>query len=164
MNYEEIYAKWDDFPDCRILIPGERVWGKELPGGRFGINSMPLDDAYRLDDIVTTTKSENGIPLLPQELAEELIVHRRWQHNIRYTWDDPAEEENGEDEAESLIIREKILKALQPLGMPAFFAPGCAYLLATGDKTEQEVADALVKSLGEIGVEASLPTRLTREG
>lgn len=138
LNYEHVYANWDSYKDCRVRIPGERLWGKELPNGLYGISNVPLHEQYRFQDIVRATH-------LPVEAADRLILHRRWKLVIDYKWAEP------EDEAVAIVERQKILDVLGPLGFPGFYMPGYAYLFLEGG-TEAEAHKMITTALAGLGV------------
>ena len=117
-SYDEIYKNWDSFPDCRIRVDiggdgGENMWGKELPGGLYGINNDPLHLEYRWQDIVSRREIRD----------DKAVVHRRWKTKTHFTFDDPKDKE------QSKALREKMLAAFKATARTAlgFWAPGVCY-------------------------------------
>ena len=131
MNYQEIYEKWDELPDCRIRIAlqgddGENLWGKKLPLGLIGLNNAPLHKEYRWQDIVR----RNG--------AKPEIVHRRWNHELVFDYEDK------DDEHDSMNLREMIANEVSALGGDiSFWCPGVGIALC--ETTEQ--LEAVTKAL-----------------
>ena len=143
-NYDTVYDQWDDLPNCRITIPGEGLWGKELPDGTYGINNMPLSETWQWQDIVRSKNLNDTDP--------EQLVHRRWLHKLWFSYDEP------EGEEEALEVRGKILEALKPLGSSGFFCKGQAYLLIQEEISPDECRSNIVKALDAVGISLPEPT------
>jgi len=142
-DYEEIYKNWWTFPDCRIHLSlegeGEGMWGKELPGGLFGINNEPVSDRYMWQDIVRTKEVRNMLAL----------VHRRWAIKVYFTWDEP------EDEKSALPLRKRIHEALQAQGTaPGFMWKNLAYTHFRADVGQAAAFATIQESLREICIVA----------
>jgi hypothetical protein len=136
----DVYARWDEHDSCRVTIPGEGMWGKQLPefGGvsLVGMNNMPLDGRYAWQDIY----QGSGINLDPDDL-----VHRRWKNRIWFGYT-----EDADDKEVGTGQRQRLLDLLKPIGFPGFFCPGMGYILM--EEPEHEVAAAKVfEVLGELG-------------
>lgn len=141
MNYEEIFAKWDALPDCRIRIDlgdgGENLWGKVLPDGTFGINNMPLHQEYQWQDIVLTQ----------QISSDGETIFRRWGRKVYFTWDEPSDAEAASAARKSLIR-----VAVEAGHHPGFWNTGVAYILFTaGDLDDGVYQDQIREILKSIG-------------
>lgn len=147
MDYTSIYEEWDGLPDCRIRIAlydegGERVWGKVLPDGTFGINNLPLHEEYRYQDIVVPSISLGDLVIRDSKA----LRHRRWKQKVVYGWNEPADEDTGKS------IRQKILDLADEQGFYAsFWSPGWGSIMLQEDVTFEEAttrAASLLESLG----------------
>jgi hypothetical protein len=144
MDYnKDIYGKWDTFPDCKMHITGEYIWGKVLPDGTYGINNDPLSEAYMWQDIVRSKE-------LPEDEAKNLIIHRRWNTKIFFKYEEP------EDKEESLAYRQKIVDMLCDFGSPGFFWKGVGYILIEEALSLEEAFKVIEKPLTEAGIKIEM--------
>lgn len=139
LNYDTVYDTWDDLPHCKIRIctdnNGENMWGKLLPDGTYGINNMPLNDAYQWQDIV---RSKNIVD-------EDQLIHRRWNRKCWFAY------EEEDTEGESSALREKIMEALSAVGChPGFWSRGVGYALFQEKLSDEECEELITKALTSI--------------
>ena len=144
MDYKEIYKNWDTFPDCKMHITGESIWGKVLPDGTYGINNTPLSNVYQWQDIVRSKE-------LPEDEAQNLIIHRRWKLQLHYRYEEPE----GATKEESAEQRLKIYDVLKPLGDPGFWCSGVGYILFEEDLIPEEAFEIIKKPLADAGITIS---------
>ena len=142
INYDEVYEKWNELPDCGIRLPGESMWGKVLPDGNYGINNVPLSPFFRLHDIVLTKN-------ISDEDADKLIVHRRWNGMFWYNYIVPE----GLTKDEASEVRKKIYDELKPLGQPGFMWVGLGYLMCETDFPNDEIYPKILECLSKAGIE-----------
>lgn len=144
VDYSEIYKNWDDYPDCRISIPGESLWGKQLPGGLIGIGNVPLSGYWMWQDIVRTKDLGES-----EEAVKASLVHRRWKHKLYFQYEalqDATDEELTDQ-------RKTVFHALKSLGHPGFWSDGTAYLLIEQeDMSPQQCFENITKALAVVGV------------
>lgn len=148
-NYDDTYDVWADLPQCRIRIPGERIWGRviSVAEGIYGIDNFPLALGYRYQDIVKIEqKDETGTLLLRHEDAEHAILHRRWAHILAFRWDEPL------DKTASATARQEMADTLRPLGFVSFWDTGVMHMLIA-DGTEEEAVKRITLALAAIQVE-----------
>lgn len=129
--WDDIYTKWNSLPQCRIFIPGERLWGRKLPNGMVGLDNSPLDGNWRWQDIV---QSEN----------DPTIVHRRWNCRVWFKYT-PAESEDKD-----LELRKAIFEASNKVGHCQFFSRGLGYVLLEKKEKAEEVVQVAFAALGYI--------------
>lgn len=133
-NWVEIYEKWEDLPDDRLLIDptndgGENVWCKRLPDSTLGLNNQPLHPEYRWQDIVTDSRAPK-------------VLHRRWNAQVWFKYP------GVDDEAVDLPLRGVLASALAPVGHVSFWWVGSGYcLVEDADGAEERVTAAL----GDLG-------------
>jgi hypothetical protein len=114
--YEAFYAdeKLEALDDCRVELPGERLWGRVLPNGQIILNNEPAlgDESgdFRVYDVVQ------------REAGKWVRVHRHYNAKILYRY------EGSEHEELDVQIRKRLSDALKPLGRPAFFWSGMAHV------------------------------------
>lgn len=142
MDYNKIYANWEDLPDCRVYLPDESLWGKKLPDNTYGINNVPMFGVYRYHDIV---KSQNIV----EDRVDDLLAHRRWNGMFMFSYKEPE----GSTEEESIEIRQKIFEALQDVGLLGFMWKGLAYLMCETDHPRDHIYPIIIARLDAIGVE-----------
>lgn len=141
LNYDVVYEKWDEYPDCRIHIDlgdgGEGMWGKKLPDGTFGISNMPLHTEYQWQDIVRTAKLRDA----------NQLIHRRWNSKVYFKYTPETEE------ADNLELRKNIYNTLEAAGFnPGFWVDGVGYALIKEKLSENEGREAVTKALGAISL------------
>lgn len=135
-DYREIYAQWDELPQCRIHLDlgdgGENCWGRELPDGTYALDNYPLYRAYRWQDVVRTKEIRT-----PDEL-----IHRRWNTRIYFRFDQPEDA----DEASR-----KIFEALDASDAdPGFWCRGVGYVSFEVEMTEKEAEAEVTKRLAGV--------------
>jgi len=132
-DYASFYANWETYPEDKILLPGERLWAKKLPGGLIGLNNDPLHEDYRLHDI----------------LRGREVVHRRWNLQVWYHY------QVADNEEADLEIRKNLHEALKDLGMPGFFWAGNAYVFTESEDAEA-TRELVVSKLKAAGIECDV--------
>lgn len=150
MNYEQdVYASWDNLPQCRIHIDlgdgGEGCWGRELPDGTYALDNYPLHGEYRWQDVVSSRELR----------SPDQLVHRRWNTRIHFKFDQPKfdQPKENENQDEARAIRKKIFEALESDDSdPGFWCPGVGYVSFKEALTDEEAEAKVTQLLGAVGI------------
>jgi hypothetical protein len=142
---EDAYARWGEFSQTKIRLPGERLWARELPDGLVAIDNRPLHPDFRWQDI-----------LLPGEYGDkpatkEDILYRRWKTLVFLGYKVPMRgiDMNVVDYNLEQIARRRIYGVLKDIGQLYFLMAGVAGLHLEEELDEDAAAKTAIDLVDE---------------